>query len=228
MGPERDTALVDLARRVADGAEQAWRELWVAIEPTLWAVTGKWRIVGPLSEREDDRRNIVLVVMERLRDDRFRRVRSFLESLGRRGEGSFRAWVATVAAHTAIDYVRTHAEYSNVRRAPGAPESAGSRWVRLDPMPESGPAAGGPSSQELARVTSALVLLERAKHLLRQEQLDALRLWLEDHDHAEIAERLELPGAAEADKLVRSALKRLRDRYAGKGEEPRRVEEGAA
>ena len=113
----------ELVRRVVAGDPRAWHELWDAVQPTLWAITGKWQITGPLSQRDEDRRNIVVEVMERLRADGFRRLKSYLASLEPEGNpraGSFKTWLCTVTARTAIDYVRAHPEYRDVRsRGPG-------------------------------------------------------------------------------------------------------------
>jgi DNA-directed RNA polymerase specialized sigma24 family protein len=200
-----------LLRKVIDGDARAWHELWDAVQPTLWAITGKWQITGPLSQRDDDRRNIVVDVMQRLRVDGFRRLRSYLASLEAAPAaraGSFKTWLATVTARTAIDYVRAHPEYRDARGRDDASEGA-DRWVRIVPL------AGEPvqPAADPTKVATAAVLLERARAELRPEQLSALYLWLQGDDHVEIAARLGLGSPREADRLVRAALKRLRDRY---------------
>ena len=47
---------------------------------------------------------------------------------------------------------------------------------------------------------------------LSERQCDVLH-WLAGHSRSDIAERLELPSPAHAQRLVRAALKRLRDRF---------------
>jgi DNA-directed RNA polymerase specialized sigma24 family protein len=199
-----------LVERTLHGDEDAWHKLWLAIEPTLLAVTSRWRITSRLSRREDDRRNIVVQVMGRLRADRFRRLRRFHESVGQYDPGSFRPWLATVAARSAISYVRTHAEYRCPARGT-APDVE--RWTRTEPIASE----HGEKSNDPTRAIEARILLDRAPRHLRSDQLDALRLWLEGCDHAEIAARLGLMNRVCADRLVRSGLKRLRDRIGGKG-----------
>jgi DNA-directed RNA polymerase specialized sigma24 family protein len=200
-------ALHLLADRAASGDAAAWRELWRAIQPTIWAITGKWQFTGPLSRRDDERRDIVLEVMERLRADDFRRLKSFLGAAPERG-GSFKAWLATVTARAAIDHVRAHPEYLDPRAGAA---SDGPRWVTVVPMPDA----------ELAypfvdpeKVATAVIMLERARKDLAPDQLAALYVWLHGGDHGEIAARLGLASARDAERLVRAALKRLRDRYA--------------
>jgi DNA-directed RNA polymerase specialized sigma24 family protein len=206
------TGLRELVSRVVEGDDAAWRAFWRAVEPTVWAVTGKWQYTGPLAQRDDDRRNIVVDVMERLREGGCRRLRGFLESSEGRGGSSFKAWLATVTARAAIDYVRAHPEYVDPRGA-GASTADGalSRWIRIVPMPASEPAAPG---LDPVRIATASVLLERARQDLDRAQLSALYLWLQGEDAAAIAERLGLATPRDAERLVRAALKRLRDRYA--------------
>ncbi len=174
------------------GDARAWQELWRTVHPMLWAITGRWRLVSHLCRSDEDRRNIVVRIMGQLHADRFRRLRLFRESCERRGESSFRAWLATVAARSAISYVRAH------RPA----EPIASLFVELP--------SADPTAAMLGRD-----LLDRARDHLRADQLDALSLWLHGWDHAEIARKLELGQRTLADQLVRSGLKRLRDRFAG-------------
>ena len=194
-----------LLERVIDGDTAAWQKLWQAAEPTVWAVTGKFQVTGPLSEREDDRRNIVLEVMDQLQADDFRRLRAYLTSAERRAS-SFRSWLATVSVRAAIDYVRRHSEYRDVR---GRHSLGGDRWVRHMPLGE--PAATRPAVDPV-NLTTATLMLERAREVLRRDQLLALCRWLQGDDFEAIAARLGLSRPA-AQKLLRSALKRLRDRY---------------
>lgn len=209
-----------LVRRVVGGDAAAWQTLWVAVEPTVWAITGKWQLTGPLARRDDERRDIVVKVMERLREDGFRRLKAYLASIDASSSGSLRTWLATVTARTAIDHVRAHAEYTDVRRTSPAARDAEttevrSRWVPIVPMPDAEPASAAADPTE---IMTAAHLLERARGELRSDQLEALYLWLQGHDHSEIADRLELAGSRDAERLVRAALKRLRDRYGAPAE----------
>ncbi len=186
-----DAGLMALVESTIAGDARAWQELWRTVHPMLWAITGLWRLVSCLCRSDEDRRNIVVRVMGQLHEDRFRRLRLFRDSCARRGESSFRAWLATVAARSAISYARAH------RPA----ESIASLSMELPPA--------DPTAALLGRD-----LLDRARNHLRADQLDALSLWLDGWDHAEIALKLGLGQRSLADQLVRSGLKRLRDRFA--------------
>ena len=112
-GDERE--LSGLIERVLGGESAAWHELWHRVEPVVWRITGKWQIAGPLCRSADDRRDIVLRVMERLREGDFRRLRGFAASRGGGHDGAFRAWLATLAARVAVDHVRSHPEHVDKR-----------------------------------------------------------------------------------------------------------------
>jgi hypothetical protein len=74
-----------LLERAMGGERAAWHDLWRRAEPLIWTVSGKWQAAGPLCKNPDERREIVLRVMERLRDEDFRRLRAFAASPRLRG-----------------------------------------------------------------------------------------------------------------------------------------------
>ena len=75
-----DQRIEALVARAADGDEPAWQELWALVEPRLTRVVAQPRFLGRLGQREDDRRNIVVDVMARLRTNDFDRLRLYLAS----------------------------------------------------------------------------------------------------------------------------------------------------
>jgi DNA-directed RNA polymerase specialized sigma24 family protein len=203
--------LTSLAAEAVEGDPRAWRALWCRLEPLVWGLSGKWQVLGPLCRRQEDRQNVVLAVMERLQDDDFRRLRAFLSTAKSRADPVFRAWVLTVSTRVAIDYSRAHSEHLDPRGRRGR-----ERWVELVPLAEATPSAG----LDPARRAQVLELLERARSELRSDQLLALAAWLEGEDPAGIAKRLGVTDPSAAQRTLRSALKRLRDRYADQREAP--------
>lgn len=194
--------LTTLAARVLEGDTQAWHAFWQAIEPRLWRVTGRWQVAGPLCQNSDERREIVLRVMAKLREGGFRRLRAFAESAGGRSEAALGAWLLTVATRVAVDYLRSHPEHV------GRKES--SRWVSLVPLEDvSLPVV----ERDLAAHATVLAMLERARDELSVAQLGALSLWLEGESDEAIAARIGARGPEEARRVLRAGLKRLRDRY---------------
>ncbi len=200
-----EVVLADLVARSRDGDTEAWHELWLALAPLVENMARRGALTGPLSRCPDARRDIVVRVMEELHEDGFRRLSELGERLARR-DGSFQGWILVIARNVAVSHVRAHAEYL------GAGEEGGQRWAEHVPLKEAPKGASLPSSREI----EGREIFERSVELLDPAQRDALGLWLQGDDFAEIAAALQLPGGAgAATRLVRSAVARLRARFAG-------------
>lgn len=197
--------LVALLPRVLAGEPSAWHELWQSVEPLVWGVSGKWQVTGPLCRQSDERREIVLRVMERLRESDFRRLRTFAASTGAGSDAAFRVWLTTVATRVAIDRMRAHPENVDSRGRHGD-----ARWARLVSLDDAPPLV---QDADVHGKTTALRLLERARQELSVEQLTVLCLWLDGVGFEAIAARMDLPDDRAALRVLRAALKRLRDRY---------------
>jgi DNA-directed RNA polymerase specialized sigma24 family protein len=202
-----DACREDLVERTIGGDGRAWRALWLAVEATLHRITARFRVTSRLSHSDDERRNIVLRVMGQLHADGFRRLRLYRASRERRGEGTFHAWLSTMAVRSAISYVRAHPEYLG---RPSPDDHRRGRWAEVLPLG----AEVDARMVDPTRTVEARALLALARRQLREDQLEALLLWLEGREHGEIAALLSLGDVASAERLVRSALKRLRDRLA--------------
>jgi len=196
--------LAILVARSRDGDEQAWANLWLALAPMVDTVARRWRVTGRLSQCPDQRRDIVLRVMGELRRDGFRLLAKLGERLAR-GDGSFRGWLWAFARNSAIDHVQEHPEYL------GAREGEARRWANHVPLPE----ALEDERPPLSRQIEVRRILARSREVLDPAQLDALDRWLQGDAFAEIAVALQRGGGAEAAaRLVRSAVERLRSRFA--------------
>ena len=199
--------LEQLVVRAADGDADAWKELWAAIEPPLVRMIAQPRFLGRLGRHEDDRRNIVVAVMARLRADGFSRLRTYLDAKATNPRLKFFTWLRVVAKRVGIDYLRAHPEYTR-RYDPEA--SRPGEWVDPETLPPASQLVG-----ERPPVTArgtAQKLLRIAAEVLTAEQRTALELWVRSEDFDAIARELKLADAAEATRLVRSALERLRRR----------------
>lgn len=194
--------LTVLAARAAQGDRRAWHALWQALEPRIWALTGRWQLAGPLCTRADDRREIVLRVMAKLRHGGFRRLRAFVESAGGASDAALVAWLSAVTTRVAIDAQRAHPEHL------GRTERA--RWVSLVPLDD---APLPVAERDLAAHATVLRVLERARDDLTAQQLTALSMWLEGESNQAIALRLGAATPEDAHRTLRAALKRLRDRF---------------
>src|SRR3954463_10613103 len=93
----------DLVAAAASIDESAWQQLWAAIEPPLSRIIAQPRFLGRLGQREDDRRNIVVAVMARLRADGYARLRLYLEAKRTNPRLTFLGWLRVVAKRVGID-----------------------------------------------------------------------------------------------------------------------------
>jgi DNA-directed RNA polymerase specialized sigma24 family protein len=211
-GEDREgPALETLVAQAAAGDELAWKRLWGILETRLGQLLSRPHFLGPVAKREDDRRNIIVEVMSRLREREFHRLRLFTTAHEKNPGLGFWTWLRVVTKRTGIDYMRAHPDYIDRRRTAG-PESEPGRWVHAGTLPASSQ-LGGAAPQYTNRGTAA-ELLRHATASLPQTQLQALKLWIEGQEHADIALQLQLPGgAAEAERAVRAAIERLRRHF---------------
>lgn len=201
--------LEDLVNDAADGNEAAWWLLWEQVEPKLERLLKNPRITGRLSGDIDDVRNILVSVMEKLRDDNSRRLRGYVDKR-EADRGGFEAWLAVVTRRVAIDYMRGHHDYVDHRRNPEASDAAG-EWIIPKELPSDSQLVG--SRPPVTNRGAALALLRYAYSSLPTEQMSALELWVLNHPYEVIAKKLEMGSAEEANKFVRAALERLRRRF---------------
>ena len=194
-----------LVAAAARGDEAAWQRLWAAIEPHLVRQVARPSFLARLGQREDDRRNIVVEVMARLRAEGFRRLAGYVEARTRNPQLRFLTWLRVVTKRVGIDYLRGHPDY--------LPQRGAGAWVDAEPLPRSSafgvrpPITDRGTADELACFTGALPDLQRR----------ALALWTQGESAAAIATALGLASAADGERLVRAGLERLRRRVRGGG-----------
>ena len=197
--------LDDLVKKSLDGDRTAWTELWLALLPLVQTIAGRARVTGRLAASADEQSSVALRFMGELRKDGSRLLRELSSRLAQR-DGSYRRWLAQIAIHTAISHVRAHPEYLGSV----APE-AGGRWAKHVPLDET----LEEEAPDPVRAIEAHRILACSREELDPAQHDALCRWLRREDFDEIAVGLHLDGGSEAARhLVRSALKRLRVRFA--------------
>lgn len=204
-GPEN---LESLIAPVCDGDEVAWQALWRKLDPELDALVRRRRMLGRLSEREDDRRGVVLLVMAKLRQDGFRRLKMYSEERRRNADLSLLTWLTVVLRNCAVDYARAHPDYVPGQRQGSARPGGIAEGL---PLP---PASRGPGARPpVTAARTAGELLEFVRRELPEEQQRALELWMAGHDAADIAAALGLASAAAATRIVRAAVERLRRQF---------------
>src|SRR5205814_3873637 len=107
--------------------------------PQLLKIVAQPRFLGRLGQVEDDRHNIVLQVMARLRADQMARLRMYLDARTQNPRLKFISWLRVVAKRVGIDYLRAHPDY--VRRHEADASRPGA-WIDPKTLPPSSQIAG--------------------------------------------------------------------------------------
>lgn len=204
-----DDELEPLVERAVLGDELAWQRLWTAVEPRLGRLLARPHFLGRISTREDDRRNVIVEVMGRLRAKDYHRLRLYLDARRESPSLKFMTWLRVVAKRVGIDYLRGHPDYIDRRRQPDA--SSPGAWIEAGTMPPDSQ-LGGERPPVTTRGTAG-ELLRYADGAMPPEQRRALELWVGGEPYEDIARAVGLPGAAEAERAVRAAIERLRRRF---------------
>jgi DNA-directed RNA polymerase specialized sigma24 family protein len=197
-----DGLLEALVLEASRGDEDAWQALWCRVEPRLRGYLRRCRT----GARPDELADVMVTVMARLRAHGFRRLRRYVVMRAMNPTTTFMRWLMVVARRVMIDCVRADPEYLDRRHA-GVGATAG-RWCRAEALPVDlvDPAARGATTARLA----ADEVFRYATGVLPVVQRDALELWAHHGTTADIAARLGLRGPADAQRLVRAAIERLR------------------
>ena len=203
-----DEEIERLVTRAAAADDAAWQSLWAAIENPLSRFIAQPRFLGRLGQREDDRRNIVVAVMARLRADAFGRLRQYLEARAQNPRLRFMSWLRVVAKRVGIDYMRAHPDY--VRRH-DANASRPGVWVDAGTLPPASQIVG--DRPPVTNRGTAQELLVYAAGVIPEEQRRALELWAQSESFEDIARTLGMPSAREAERTVRAVLERLRRKF---------------
>jgi DNA-directed RNA polymerase specialized sigma24 family protein len=201
-GPDLDA----LVKATLAGEESAWRELWQAVEPSLYAKLRRPQVLGRLSQSEDDCRNIVVEVMGRLRVNDFGRLRQFAEAQQQNPAVPFMGWLLVVAKRVAIDYLRGVDTYIDRRHEKNA--STPGAWHQVGALPSDSKLPG--IRPPVTSRGTARELLAYAGDELPAEQQAALAAWLGGSSFEEIAAGGD---PKDAERLVRAALVRLRRHF---------------
>jgi hypothetical protein len=207
---EPDDPVEQLVVAVVGGDEPAWQQLWSLVEPQLQRIVTQPRFLGRLSQRDDDCRNIVVEVMARLRADGYRRLKLYVETRRDHQQLVFWMWLRVVAKRVGIDYQRGHPDYVDHRRRANGGSEPG-EWIDAGTLP-SGSKLRGERPPFTNRGT-AQQLLRYAADAIPDAQRRALELWVQSETYDEIARVLELATPAEAERMVRAAIERLRRRF---------------
>ena len=203
-----DEAELEQLVAAAIANDRAWQRLWAAIEGPLSRLVAQPRFLGRLGQREDDRRNIVVAVMARLRADNLARLRMYLDAKAQNPRLRFMSWLRVVAKRVGIDYMRSHQDY--VRRTEENASTPG-KWVDAGTLPPASQIMG--ERPPVTNRGTAREMLAFAAGAIPDDQRRALELWSQSESFADIAKALGLPSTQDAEKAVRAAIERLRRRF---------------
>lgn len=178
---------------------RAWQALMLALEP----------LVAKLARRRgqfdaDDRAEVYLRVLDRLRANDSRALSRYLATRDRYPELGFANYLSAIVSSAVIDHVRAKPENLRTRQASARRLVS----VQLRPLESVAEPAAATDVSEAVEIRRILSKLTDAR--FPADQRRALLLWLYGHDASAIADELGLASATEAKRLLRAARERLR------------------
>lgn len=196
----------ELVNRVVRGDTTAWMSLFSKYGPVVVAIARANRSMGSY-RAEDDVRNVMAQVFERLRRDDYRALRTFPAWRDRSGK-KFDDWITIVTVNVIRNYIATKLG------APRPDKSSAKQLVNTFAgslnIDGDEPLVRPP----MTNLETANQILTYAREHLAEEQLAVLAGWLEGSSFEELATELHLADGRAADKLLRSALAKLRRHFA--------------
>jgi len=202
------------------GDTSAWTALQAEIEPLISCMARRHRGLRRkgLADEPDDVAEVRTVVLERLAEDNFRNLRSYVaRSNGCASPQSFEGWLYGTVDYAVLDHLRKRfgrapkRTVAEVGRVQPSKRELQSQAGRLTDEPES-------EAPRVAGVTTRLTIVQIQTFIeeaLTPDETKAVRLYyLEDRSIDEIAAVLGLENAKAADQLIRRLKARLRYRFA--------------
>ncbi len=212
---------VERARQLAAQVMAGDRAARTALTEFIWSFCArslhKSRPLRGLPDDDDHVHNVLTLLSEKLCSPNSRALSLYPAWQERHTDKTFADWLRIVAANAARDYARSRrssSAYASPEEPParGAPAQVSPKRLlnefsnaRTDELHHSvrPPFTGNQTAREL---------LEFAVEHLEEDQLEALRHWLEGASFDEIAVELVME-PAQAQRLLRSAIARLRRRF---------------
>jgi uncharacterized protein (DUF2267 family) len=193
---------------VIAGRADAWPKLVEHLFPQLEAIVGRSRHMGPLRGSLDHRRNATTHVLDKLSRNECNALKLLGEWLEANPLKTFDDWLRIVVANGIRDYVTSQL---------GSPVPEGAVNKRMlhtlaQALPDDDQGRG--ARPAVTDQQTARAILEYAEEHLSDEQMRALAAWLHLGDFAAVSAAAGIPDAAAAEKLVRSALAKLRRQFA--------------
>jgi len=197
----------EIVSRVLRGDRSAWMSLFTKYGPVVAAIARTNRSMGSYRNSEDDVRNVMAQVFERLRRDDYRALRTFAPWRDKNSGKSFNDWITIVTVNVVRNYI------TGKLGAPKADKASAKQMVNTfaDALKLDG---DEPLVRpQMTNRETANQILEYAREHLAEDQMAALAGWLEGSSFDDIAAELRLGDARAADKLLRAALAKLRRHF---------------
>jgi DNA-directed RNA polymerase specialized sigma24 family protein len=197
----------ELVRRALRGDEVAWTTMFSRHAPAVVAIIRANRSMGSYRHSEDDVRNVMARVFERLRRDDFRALRTFAGWRANNPTKSFTDWLTIVTVNVVRNYVTAKL---------GTPRDGASVKQLVNTLADALPLDGEAPlvRPHMTTKESAARIVEYAQAHLPEDQLAVLAGWLEGASFEDLAAELHLADARAADRLLRATLARLRRKFA--------------
>jgi hypothetical protein len=190
--------------------EAAWQALIGHLWTELHGLVRTHRTMASLGRSDDDVHDVLTQLVERLRRNGGRGLQLYAAWHARNPHKTFADWIHIVTVNVIRSYVR-----GQLAPAPGdAPLVSVKRFLNefaqspmLEDLGVRPPITDAQTAQEL---------LTFARTRLPEAQCRALMMWIEDEPFPEIARRMKLATAKEAEQLVRAAAAVLRRHFGGR------------
>ncbi len=222
---------------VVRGDRSAWFQLTVYIEHWVsWRVPRHWRMrKAKLRDSEDDVRDVLLAVLERVGQDDFRALRQYLERKAsevpdvryeaapgsEQTPTSFVAWLEGMVDFAIRDHVRKRYGRKSVAtlREQREPKTSSPTLTKRDlhswAVHPTRPASGefGRAHPAVSGVLTARAILRYAAESFNERELSVFRRYLEQASFEELSEEFELGGSKAAEAEIRKLKERLRAHF---------------
>ncbi len=239
--PLDDLVADPLVLGVVRGDRAAWFQLTLYIEH--WVsnqVPSHWRMrKARLGGSEDDVRDVLLEVLERVGDDDFRPLRQYLErkmqavpdvrnTADDAPQVTFASWLSGLVDYAIRDHVRKRygraptpkageASEENESGEEAAPKQALTKrdlhsWA-VHPSASSSSGEFGGGNPAVTGVLTAHAILRYAAETFDERELGVFRRYLEQASFEELAQEFELEGKQAAEAEIRRLKERLRARF---------------
>jgi DNA-directed RNA polymerase specialized sigma24 family protein len=195
----------EIVGRVVRGDTAAWMSLFSKYGPVVTDIARNNRAMGSY-RAEDDVRNVMANVFERLRRHDYRALRTFA-AWRDKNQKTFADWITIVTVNVIRNYIVAKL---------GAPQADRSSVKQLVNTFADGLKLDGDEPIVRPQMTNretAHQILEYAQDHLAEDQMAVLAGWLEGSSFEELAAELRLADARTADKLLRSSLAKLRRQF---------------